>query len=316
MKWHDHPLNHVELAYALGFDKHDLRDRRQEVRDACMRHLAGLGRDVAYNMNAVLRSEMMWADAGRPYYDVYPSVSQGFQRVSLAGVPADAVKLPLGPTPFLLRFAVGHELHGAHTVLCSEMRNIAPGKVGERVVSMSIYDGSVEPDTPFAMHAHTVVNTRLVSGETCDQVWAFCKEDQFTDDTLNEDMIAAVTRVLVAVCLIADDPDVVERQVLNADQLAYDGSSDEQLRARLIALAEQRGKRAWSVGQHVEAAPGFRRPHFGIRWCGPKRTEPKLRPIRGCIVRRRVVECVPTGRLGESDPSGSLGVDDGQVAQN
>lgn len=59
----------------------------------------------------------------------------------------------------------------------------------------------------------------------------------------------------------------------------------------------------WNLGQKLEQTPHARRPHWAHRWMKPKDGEspvknglvPRLRPIKGSLVKAKSVEQVPTG---------------------
>jgi len=70
---------------------------------------------------------------------------------------------------------------------------------------------------------------------------------------------------------------------------------DEELRKRLVAKAQRRGKVGWNVGRQIEVTPHVRRPHFAIRWTERGRAVPKLVPVKGSVVHRQLAEKVPTG---------------------
>ena len=71
-------------------------------------------------------------------------------------------------------------------------------------------------------------------------------------------------RVVVAVCLMADDPELVLADVLSKDRLDYERTGDR----KYVDRAHRRGKVGWLIGAHVEVDPHYRRPHFAIRWTG------------------------------------------------
>ena len=112
-------------------------------------------------------------------------------------------------------------------------------------------------------------------------------------EELNGELIRIAIRLVAGVCLLSDDPDYVRAEVLVKDLLKYERTGDQ----GLVAKAKRRGIVGWSIGEHFETIPHFRRPHFGIRWTKKGRSVPKLVPIKGAIVHRSKLSDVPTGLL-------------------
>ena len=120
------------------------------------------------------------------------------------------------------------------------------------------------------------------------------REQPFCDDKIDDEAVDNAFRLICTLCLLKDDPELIAPLPLDKDREKWEATHD----LALIEKAARRGKRAWAVGRDIEVAPGFRRPHFAIRWCGKGRVDPRLRPIKGCLVHRRQIEDVPTDWLG------------------
>lgn len=300
MKFHDHPLVHRETIVGRGLSglPHD-----EQLR-GITRILNEHDRDAATNIGIQMETEIEWLEDGSPFYDVFPTVVEPFLRVRLENLRVRDIHLPL--PRLLLRFAVGHEPLGKiKTIMCSQYRLpkptyrvlpalANPTPVGA-VIHVSINDGDVERFL-YEMHAHTIAN--LVCNDALLETELDIKpEDQFTPHKLDKEMILAAYRLVVAVSLVGQDPDVVEPLCLTADAQRYDQGDDE-LRRRLLERARRRNKIGWAVGKHMQVVPGVVQPHFGIRWCGHRpNLEPRLRPISGWVIKRRVLEQVPSGFL-------------------
>jgi hypothetical protein len=310
MKFHDHPLIHREYLKRIGAPK----NLRPADRDALLRAQLFSTRDadVIRNVGCQLETELMWVDSSRPYYDVYPVVHEPFTKVSLDKVMCRDLHLPV--PQLLLRFPVGHELHKARSALVAEHRlpwaaRLMPGSIkfdGEqRFLSITIHDG----DQMNQIHAHTVSNFILREAATVNETLDL--SEKFGESTTDDGMILDVIRVVCAVCLLDRDTDLVEALCLPQDQHNFDEASDDKLREKLLKRAKLQGHRGFALGKQLTAAPGYRRPHFGIRWCGPGGKEPKLRPIKGCMINGHLIVDVPTGNLKEveetceTEPTGS-----------
>ena len=107
-------------------------------------------------------------------------------------------------------------------------------------------------------------------------------------------LIVDCIRLCATLCLLADDPEIIEADVLNKDRDKYQASRD----AKYIDRAHRRGKVGWLVGRDLEMSPHYRRGHFALFWTGTGRQVPKVGWRKGTVVHREKVVRVPTGELG------------------
>jgi hypothetical protein len=91
--------------------------------------------------------------------------------------------------------------------------------------------------------------------------------------------------------LLADDPSVIEPDVLGKDQARFQQTGDR----KYIDKAHRRGKVGWNVGHRMEVMPHYRRPHMALVWTGAGRAVPKVGPRRGSVVHREKIEKVSSG---------------------
>ena len=105
------------------------------------------------------------------------------------------------------------------------------------------------------------------------------------------------TRIALTVLMLADDPDVITPDVLAADQNRYDNETDDGWKMRAKERAKQKGVFGWSIGKNIQVAPHIRRPHWAVRWTGPGKKIPQIRPIKGCKVNWDKLTKVPTGHM-------------------
>ena len=106
-----------------------------------------------------------------------------------------------------------------------------------------------------------------------------------------DSLVTDCVRLCCSLCLLENDPSVIEPDVLSKDRAKYQESGDE----KYIAKAHRRGKVGWNVGRRVEVAPHYRRPHMTLVWTGRGRAVPKIVPRRGSVVHREKVEKIPSG---------------------
>lgn len=284
MSWHDHPLYWKSVAKIKGLP---YKDKPAE----CVKYLIEiLGRDPAsLNLASQIYNEHQWTLADRPYYDLYPSVAEAFTKVNLDKITCQQVKLPL--PQLMIRFKVGHELQASpKTKIRSILAAEAPGVCGNRGLLVMINDGSLYEN----IVVHTINAVTLKKDTSIADHLRYGRENPYCDDDIDNEAVDNAYRLLMTLCLLKDNPDLIEAEPLEADKKRWEETHDP----KLIAKAIKRGKRAWAIGKNIEVAPGFRTPHFAIRWMGKGTYEPVLRPIKGCLINRQKVEEVPTDWLG------------------
>ncbi|TXH16511.1 MAG: hypothetical protein E6R03_05400 [Hyphomicrobiaceae bacterium] len=113
------------------------------------------------------------------------------------------------------------------------------------------------------------------------------------DESAVQDLL---NRIAVGVLMLACDSRYCEPILLNRDKqkrLTEEDKKKAQNRAR------NRGVYGFDIGKDVEISPHFRRPHFAIRWTGEGRKVPKLVPVKGAVINKRLLEEIPTGYDGD-----------------
>lgn len=230
---------------------------------------------VPLNLHSLLVSELGWAEDGRPYYNIYPSIVEAFSKVDLGKLTT--IDMPV--RSLVIRFSGATKIKSIFVANCISSQNLKAILLGIDIGATSIYKNVIVP-------APIVRGITFPEGLTIEEQIAKGGND------FNEEVTFAV-KILTCLCLIKDNPDIIEREPLNEDRERWEATHD----LALIERAEKRGKKEWAVGKHIEVTPGFRRPHFAIRWCGVGGNDPQLRPIKGCIVKKKIVEELPTGYL-------------------
>lgn len=121
-------------------------------------------------------------------------------------------------------------------------------------------------------------------------------------ETINEGMqipdniIKNCIRLVITLCLLGDNPELIEPDVLNNDKQKF-LNADKELQQRLIEKAKRRGKYGFTVGAKLnsEVSPHVRIQHVALVWTGKGRKIPQIVSRKGSIVHRQKVENVPTG---------------------
>jgi hypothetical protein len=113
------------------------------------------------------------------------------------------------------------------------------------------------------------------------------------------EILHAVARIVCTLCLMADDPQIIEPVVLRDDEDKYERTLDP----ALIEKARRRGNVGWHVGRSIEVMPHVRAASpAALYWTGEGRKIPKVRFRRGSVVHRKKFSSVPTGFMDADDP--------------
>jgi len=254
-------------------------------------------------MLARMSLEQSWYVHRRPYYRVWPSAIDMLQKLDLSKIMCNMV------TP--LRMPVVITLPESHPLLAGgcEIRSFIVAGVAIGATYGSKVDGEPMPQLMlFAQHTAqdddrlflAAAQIKLLgensSIEEClEAVYTRTKaaknEVASSVDAMKE--IANVcARLYITLCLMGtDDCDLVDRLVMNKHKDKYAKTGDE----KYIEAAIRNGINGFDIGRDMHMMPHFRRPHYGFRWCGPGKTELKLRKIKGAIIHRDKIDAIPSG---------------------
>lgn len=279
----------IEIYKRLGMADEALLSRDELARAA---HHGLVPRHVA----AQLADEADWLAGRRPYYNVWPAIADALVRTPL-DLAGDSIQLPL--KPLVLRFGVGAELasHGrrVRSILVNETQILGEA---DSVRGLCLWVDYGETNLLFG-RVIPIFTYRVfqLTGVTVEEGLAASRKrfDPMTDE--EEQTVIDCIRVVLAVSLLDQGGEFFEADVLAKDAAKYrDDPRDE-----IVARAHRRGKIGWHVGRSLEFAPHIRRPHFAIRWMGhgPDKT-PRLRPIKGSVVKRKRLTDVPTGFMDDT----------------
>lgn len=249
--------------------------------------------------------EALWQQDKQPYYQLYPSVAEAFLKVDLDRIQCSDIHLPL---PTLLVRTTGLDITAEETLRSMLIAEIPAAKDSRRKIGI-IADVGESATSPqgITTPTHGIGLFSMHDDCTMEGLLARARDGLSTDNgladagpPLTEEVQEAIRncmRLVCTLCLLKDNPDLIEPLPLEADKAKWEATHDP----KYLEKARRRGKHGWAIGRHVEVAPGFRRPHFAIRWMGKGRVDPQLRPIKGCLVHRRKVVTVPTGYLGSEE---------------
>ncbi len=248
-----------------------------------------------------------WETARRPYYNLYPAIVPMLVRLNLAvdssfikpPLPVFVIRLPQGPHPitFVDR---GREYHiRSMLVAVSEGLKAPRGLLPGIVIWMDTGERETAPDGS-TVPVHTYINLPVTTGMTLEESLHALPYDptMFRGMVLPEETRTACVRLVCTLCLLDNDPELIEPDVLNRD-------AGKPMTEAVIDRAKRRGKFGWNIGKGIEVIPHMRRPHPALVWIGHGRTTPRIVFRKGCLVHRDALKRIPTGYQGENYEQGA-----------
>jgi hypothetical protein len=237
-------------------------------------------------------NERDWEKLRRPYYNVFPAIVPMLTRLNL-DLDSELIRIPL--PALCVRFSKDLAKNPLQLDWKGEpvpVRCILMGDMNEgKGISLLIDIGEVMPG---GVPIYTYRNFPRKPGLTVEQSLASLgKKGLFADIgiVIPDSLVTDCVRLCCSLCLLENDPSVISPDVLADDRAKFEQTGDE----KYIGKAHRRGKVGWNVGQQIEVAPHYRRPHMALVWTGKGRVVPKIVPRRGSVVHREVVAKVPMG---------------------
>jgi hypothetical protein len=253
--------------------------------------------------------EHFWYSAGSPYYKIYPAIIPMFTSLKL-DIETKHIRLPLDhlsirfPDPSPLGFDCGGKHWQIRTILATNCDPaIDPAfrfEKGGRGISLWIDWGETHPDVPegFTYRAIATGETILLGDETTmeERLDSSPHVEGYGAEPFDcpREIIKDCFRIVCTLCLLGNNPEIIEPDWLKADEGKISGASAEDLK-RFARRATARKGRGWRVGAKIEKVPHFRRPHPALLRVGHGRTERKLVWRSGSVVHRDIVKAVPSG---------------------
>jgi hypothetical protein len=225
-----------------------------------------------------------WCNDHRPYYSVYPSIIPILTRINL-DIPASQIIPPL--RNLLIRLPVeNNPLDPVRTILITHFKFEDHDDISRLNIMVDYSTG----------HCNSVM---LLNEQKISDV---AKEWEGQDKRHGfplEGPNAEILKLVSTLCLLANDPTLIEPDVLDKDRGRYE-FGDEETKRFLEDRAKRRGKIGYLIGGYMERGeagviPHYRRPHLQLYHTGKGRTIPKIVNVRGCIVHREIVAKIPTG---------------------
>lgn len=279
---------------------------RDDFYDDTFKYFEGarnLSPQEARSMRTQVWAEQIWYLLGRPYYNVWPCIGDMIVRLpdSTPVVRPDMSHLTYRKDP-----------GDAESVAVLEMRLPLACLLMSSIVTSeghwAGWCGIQLKDKTGDNGRHRLVfskNWRVESGDTLGDVLDRIRS-KGEEDSENVSISELVGRLLAMLGLL-QDPSLgfLERDVCSKDR----GKPPSEA---ILRRATARKGLGWDLGRSLELVPHTRRPHWSVRWMRPEEGEsaagansrglvPRLRPIKGSVVKRSKMAEVPTGWDGKPD---------------
>jgi hypothetical protein len=241
-------------------------------------------------------SEGLWEEHRRPYYNVYPAIAPMLMRLSLdvdtqcvqPPMPAFCIRLPQESHPLQFEWG-GQEWHIRSILVGPAVLRNGKESYGGLMLWVNTGETKRMPDGR-DYPVHTYINLPLQGGMSLEASLKALPSDPsaFHGMVLPDEIRTNCARLVCTICLLDNDPDLIEPDVLSKDR----GKKITQVE---IDRARRRGKFGWNVGKGIEVIPHVRRPHPCLVWTEKGRTVPRIVLRKGSVVHRDVVTKLPMG---------------------
>ena len=230
-----------------------------------------------------LHAEQQWYKAELPYYKLWSGIANALLNIDLDKVPLNSVNMPMGA--LLIRMP---EQPVLTTEAGGSLKLILAAKLPRGFVVLSDW-GEKDP------HGHSVLFIQQIDKSLGDNI------DSATPINVHptaekgmplprEDRLNAM-KLFVGICLLSDDNDLIQPDVLSKDRSKYQRTLD----LNLVEKAKRKGKFGFLIGNLSETSPHYRNPHLCLVWTGSGRKIPKVVLRKGSIVQRKKAATIPTG---------------------
>jgi len=240
------------------------------------------------------RIEYNWTLNRQPYYNVWPAVIKPLTRLNLnlstsyLKPPKSEllIRMPVERNP--LHFDWEGDRYEVQTIIMAKLvmeDNFATGvgiwlDIGEKL--------GIQPILTYQnlkTHGENSLEEEITHLQ---QHWGATIGVQVPDEIMRDCL-----RLCCTLCLLENDPGVIEADVLNRDKVKFEKTKDQ----KFIDRAHRNGKVGWNIGRQMTVSPHYRIPHSALFWTGPGRTIPLVKIRAGSVVHRKKIEKIPTGHL-------------------
>jgi len=265
---------------------------------------------VAFNDRATYKQqtiERAWEADKCPYYRVYPSIIPMLLKLNLE-VDTGLIRIPQGLRVFAIHFPkIDHKLsfdfdgrhYNVRSILCGPVTLSSKGEIYDGIsiwVDFGETYGISDPSSNAIIKDVIIpsyINIPVKKGLTVEAASDMLQHDPSSacGVVMPENIYTGIIRLVCTICLLENDPTVIEPDVLDKDRMKYELCPDQ----KLVDRAIRRGKYGWNIGRKIEIMPHVRGDSpFALYWTGKGRTIPIIRHRKGCIVHRELVSKVST----------------------
>lgn len=279
-------------------------------------------RDQRGDVRNILLMEYRWIRDRRPYYKVYPCIVDALCKLRL-DAKFQCPEVPQGQIS--IRFALGKEPStkdgikiGSLFIAGVNLRTPS----GKESKGMTIFAKLLNPPNsdfePFFItfdpnpHHYKSVDDLLENGQDPN---SSLRNEQEPYRTMRKEAQALAIRIALTTCMIADDPDIITRDVLAEKQGEYDSEKNEERKRRAEEKAKNRGVFGWSIGKKFQGranSPHYTNTYLAVRYKGKGRKTAEIVAVRGYWTGKDKLTTVPTGHIREDGTE----VENGQVVES
>lgn len=294
MQFHEYEMVRNWLVRSGGYTNDEIEELLQKDN-----YPTDLNCDDDTQKQASVQSQMWfereWVRNGRPYYNIWPGMLEPLQGVAIDKIDPCHLKLPI--QHLVLRFPATYSR--LCNVLVSTVIPTAtrPYPLWLMFLALRKHTADHMALLPIARRLDKPLPTREQFMAEVDVKGGIFNDSELSDDYVREAIYTAMS-VTAAIALLQSNPDIIVPKPLSKDDALYEQTGDQEL----IEKAKRKGCFQFDVGKDIIVQPGVRRPHFAIRHMGKvPNLVPTLRPIKGCIVQRKLATSVPTGFMDEEE---------------
>lgn len=249
--------------------------------------------------------EREWQTDSKPYYRVWPGILKPLINLRLDRVRCEHVRLPL--RSLCVELPIGRSIPWGTYEVATILLARSHGQSGLRIVALAS-----DADSTGAVYELFLPDGREVEEYLPEET----REFPGVGLSVPEQMVASVIRLVVCLCLVARDPELVVPRVLEADRAKWEQSHD----IALVAKARRRHNMGWDIGREVPeiaegppaeapdesgertVSPHYRRAHPALVWTGEGRQVPRIVLRRGGFVKGGSLTQVPQGYYDDIPP--------------
>lgn len=278
-----------------------------------------LGAGASIEARNTFQIERLFVESRRPYYRVYPSIIKALLKVKLDKVPSESFSLPVDVLEIQLpegdksfSVVIDGDVVYCRAILAWYTDTIAAESIVDlKEVSMGAFKtlafyadfgeriGGEDITVPLTEWCQICLESGKTLQDCVEKTIAKRNPDRQMQSSMSPETVGSITRFLCGLSILSTDEadGIVKPEVLEADRAKYELTHDP----KFIEKAKRVGKVGWTIGEETaEASPHIRSAHMALFWTGPGRTIARIRPRRGCVVRREDITKIPTG-YGDDD---------------